>query len=552
MVLAIVSIGALPASAHARLVGSDPSSGSRMDESPAQIELRFDESVEIDLGGITLASVDGADIALAAPAHGADRATVQVSVPPLDDGTYVAVWRVVSQDGHPIQGAITFAVGGATLPTVDEQVVTDLLARGAPPTAIEVVAAAARTAAYGGLLVLVGAVAVMLVGWADAFGRPRARRLLTISWIAATAGAIVQFAMQGPSALGSGLADALSPSLWVDVAGTTTGRALLARVVALGAMWFALANPRALSWTALSTAALVATAASGHAAGGGGNAIGPVAVATVHLAVAAWWIGGLAIIVLVALGQADDRSLVRLLRRFSPVALGAVVALAVTGSVQAYRQVGSIDALASTSYGRLLGTKVVLVAVMVVVASWSRTALRQHALAASTSTRPDLDGTGGVVLMEDERHSDAMLRAQLRRTVGVESLLAVAVVALTAMLVSAVPAKDDLARPVETSAVQSGVLMELLVTPGRVGSNEVHLSFARTDGGLGDPSGAEVRLVDESDPDNPIAAEVRPDGPGHFRVDTLIIPRSGSWRIDVVATDAQSSRRFSHTFEIRG
>jgi copper transport protein len=545
---AVGFLGAPPAAAHARLLGSDPSSGSTLAEAPSRIELRFDDPVEVDLGGVTLTTADRTDIGLDAPTQGIDRTRVEVALPSLDDGTYIALWRVVSEDGHPLQGAITFSVG-TRRPVVDDQLVADLLSAGTGSTVVEVAAGVARAVGYGGLLAVVGIVAVALWAWPAGLEERRVRRLATAAWAAATGGAAAQFMLQGPVALGTGLGDALSPSLWTDVASTVTGRALLGRVLVLGAVWLALARPRPVPWAVLSGLALAVTAAAGHAAGGGGQTIVPILVASAHLAVGAWWLGGLALLVLVALPHADDSSLVRLVRRFSPVALGAVIVLAATGTVQAVRQSGSIDALASTTYGQLLGTKVVLVGVMVVVASWSRTAVRQHERAPVAS----LVGAGSHGPAPDGAPTpDGALRSQLRRTVGVESVLAIAVIAVTAILVDVVPAKDDLSRPVESTSVQSGVLLELLLTPGRVGGNEVHLAFGRTDGGLADPTGAVLRLVDVNDPDFAIDVDVRADGPGHFRVDSLIIPRAGQWRLQVVASDEASSQRFVQDFEILG
>ena len=44
-----------------------------------------------------------------------DGGTVTVSLPsPLPDGTYTVAYRVVSADGHPVQGAYQFTVTGAT------------------------------------------------------------------------------------------------------------------------------------------------------------------------------------------------------------------------------------------------------------------------------------------------------------------------------------------------------------------------------------------------------------------------------------------------------
>ena len=54
------------------------------------------------------------------------------------------------------------------------------------------------------------------------------------------------------------------------------------------------------------------------------------------------------------------------------VALGAIVALSSPGAYQAWRQVGSINELKSTDYGRLLIAKLVVFAALIVAAAFSR------------------------------------------------------------------------------------------------------------------------------------------------------------------------------------
>ena len=61
-----------------------------------------------------------------------------------------------------------------------------------------------------------------------------------------------------------------------------------------------------------------------------------------------------------------------MLPRYSALALGAIVALVVSGAYQAWRQVGSIDELKSTDYGRLLIAKLIAFAALIVAAAFSR------------------------------------------------------------------------------------------------------------------------------------------------------------------------------------
>lgn len=93
-------------------------------------------------------------------------------------------------------------------------------------------------------------------------------------------------------------------------------------------------------------------------------------VDVLHLLAVAAWLGGLtALLVALYRGPAVERAAVR---RFSRVAFGSVVVLALTGLYQSWRQVGSWSALTGTSYGQLLLVKVGLVALLVAVAGLSR------------------------------------------------------------------------------------------------------------------------------------------------------------------------------------
>src|SRR5690606_31735343 len=115
----------------------------------------------------------------------------------------------------------------------------------------------------------------------------------------------------------------------------------------------------------LGLALLATVSLAGHA--GAGRLVG-LAIATdiVHLAGVSLWLGGLAVLTFVVLRRdtagLDHTGLERVVARFSSVAFVAVVAIAASGVVQAWRQLETWDALTGTSYGRLLLVKVGLVA----------------------------------------------------------------------------------------------------------------------------------------------------------------------------------------------
>ena len=102
--------GATPASAHAQLVSSSPTSGAAFDSAPTELTLEFTESVTQVPGAMKLLAADGS----AAPIGPTtvDGHTLHVPIPgPLPDAGYVFVYRVISADSHPVAGAITFTIG---------------------------------------------------------------------------------------------------------------------------------------------------------------------------------------------------------------------------------------------------------------------------------------------------------------------------------------------------------------------------------------------------------------------------------------------------------
>src|SRR5262245_41495460 len=107
-----------PASAHASLVRAEPADGAVMAAPPAALVLTFNEPVAPLI--MRLIGPDGEPVALGAPVS--ENATVTLPVPaPLARGSHVLSWRVISADGHPVGGALTFSVGApSTAPLVED------------------------------------------------------------------------------------------------------------------------------------------------------------------------------------------------------------------------------------------------------------------------------------------------------------------------------------------------------------------------------------------------------------------------------------------------
>lgn len=110
-VLAVLGF-ASPASAHDELVGSTPAAGDRLDAAPTEVVLTFSAAILPDGAAIEVVDADGTDWTAGNEVIDTNTLTVPLSAD-LAEAGYVVEWRVVSSDGHPISGAIPFAVGDA-------------------------------------------------------------------------------------------------------------------------------------------------------------------------------------------------------------------------------------------------------------------------------------------------------------------------------------------------------------------------------------------------------------------------------------------------------
>lgn len=115
---ALSTLPVLPAAAHDELVAVAPEPGSVLDSAPEQIELSFSGRV-MDIGHqVLVTDAEGRSVTDGPPAlEGAE------VVQPLTDGSgsqdqsYRVVWRVVSSDGHPIEGTFGYDVGDGADPS---------------------------------------------------------------------------------------------------------------------------------------------------------------------------------------------------------------------------------------------------------------------------------------------------------------------------------------------------------------------------------------------------------------------------------------------------
>ncbi|MFM8998505.1 MAG: copper resistance protein CopC [Actinomycetota bacterium] len=575
-----LALGAGPAFAHAALETTAPSAGAIVPTSPPAVELRFTEEVSIGLGGVRVIAAGGETVRTGEPATVPGRpSVVRATLPDLDDGTYVVTWRVLSGDSHPVRGAFTFSVGAATAGAAADRIAGDYLAGGTSDGAVDATYTVLRFLVFAAMALVIGLLVGATFVWRSALALDRVRRVLWTAWGVLLAGTLLSFLVQGPYAGGLGLADAFRPSLWVDVAGTRLGAVLLVRVGLVLALLPVLLTvrrePRPGWSTGLTLAALVGIAATpglgGHAGVGPLNGVA-ILVDTLHVLAMGVWLGGLTLLVLLVT-RADAEDALAVMPTWSRVATLAVLAVVLTGVSRGWRELGGLAGVLDTEYGRLLAIKVGLVLVALLVATVARDAVHRRwaldaeELEAADRERAERIAAGepvpsrrGHSLVPNDDGVDALryvlpadsARRRLLRSVVVEVVLLTVVLGVTALLVDTAPSGAVGAAPYSATLDAGPILADVVVTPARVGPNEVHLTLSQRTGRTAGALNVSVEFELPAEGIDPIDVPLRRAGVDHYLSSGLALPVAGDWRMTLkILTDPITEETATATVTIR-
>jgi methionine-rich copper-binding protein CopC len=106
--LVLVMLG-VTASAHAHLQKSSPADNSVITTSPSNLVLDFSEAARLTALSIQKGSESPQKLK---PLPTTAAQQISVPLPQLTPGTYLVSWRVVSDDGHMMSGALHFTLAG--------------------------------------------------------------------------------------------------------------------------------------------------------------------------------------------------------------------------------------------------------------------------------------------------------------------------------------------------------------------------------------------------------------------------------------------------------
>ncbi|HEY4129837.1 MAG TPA: copper resistance protein CopC, partial [Gemmatimonadaceae bacterium] len=333
-------------------MSAEPAARSHLASSPSRVRLVFTEPLEPSLAQMSLVAADGHVTPLTVSGDPHDVHALIAPVTGLAEGAYRVTWRVVSADGHPVDGSYVFWVGATeAAPPPDVPHAMEMPSRWGPSVfGAPLAPSVFRGLGVGFLMALAGY--LWFIGWCAKeirFGSPQMR---VATWLAVGAALFVALHLltwmihASPHyQLTSNSANALLNS--------TVGRVELLRavlaVLALWALWLARRRMLALVFA---VAALFVSGASGHPA-----AISPmIAIPSkaIHLLAVAAWLGGLIWLIASAKAIANDGDRTRFQRdasRVSSFALIAVILVALTGIVQTLLFLPTLRDLFTSAYG---------------------------------------------------------------------------------------------------------------------------------------------------------------------------------------------------------
>ncbi|MFJ8901056.1 copper resistance CopC/CopD family protein [Streptomyces sp. NPDC102370] len=628
--------GAAPASAHAALTGSDPAQGAVVDTAPAQVSLTFSEPIAVSDDSVRVLGPKGERVDKGAPANPSGTTFSVRLLSGLPDGTYTVAYQVVSADSHPVAGAFTFSIGAPSETTVS------VSAQGSDDGLVGWLYGFGRYVSYAGFVVMVGGAAFVLACWGPGARVRPVQRLVVTGWLALTAATLGLLLMRGSYTTSGKVGDIFDLSLLGDVLQTKSGAALVSRLLLLAAAALFIAvlfgayartasagvpddgpasatasdddsDPApadgkedgddkgadsgdltfglAVGGTVVAAGLAASWAMSEHASQGLQPGVA-MPVDVVHLLAVAVWLGGLTAL-LVALYRAPAASPVGrdAVRRFSRLAFGSVVTLAVTGVYQSWRQLGSWSAFTDTRYGQLLLAKIALVAVMVAVAFVSRRWTQRLAdvripVEAEQEKQPagavpaeasDAEKTGSgtgqdavrAAQLARQRAATEAARQKrlrdadpnrfgLRRSVLAEAGVAVVLLAVTTVLTQTEPGRTEqdartaaetsasastgtgqgsgavsLTMPFDTGGANGKGVVSIDLDPARVGDNDMHVYVEGPGGRAVDVPEVKIALTLTAQDIGPLP--VAPDHvtTGHWSVSGVQIPMAGDWKVEV-------------------
>jgi len=472
-VASAIAFSAAPAHAAGdnTLASSSPAAGEVVTLAPTQLQLKF----TLPVGGAEIAAQMGLSLAceskltnLGPPQLSADGVTISAALTQVpQNGSCVVNWSL--PDGST--GSFNFTAQTQVTTT------TPVTVPGAPATTVPIDGTAVEVApprlggpiglmkliVFFAVCALFGGLMFIKLVWPEGVEYGITEKYFRQVSIIAGVAIFVLIILMTARQSGGGIASSISPTSWGPLFETNEGRAVFIRLLVVGGLgYYAWITERVLEPTNLvpSTVLLGLMMVSyGFDRATGRAVVLGIAIAILHMAFIAMWVGSISIIWRVILHGPGDVDLVEALRGWSRLVTPMTLGIVITGVIQVWRIDGI--SLINSGHGRLVILKVLLVGAMLFVSA----AVRQFILRG----------------MERAKSLNEKIVYRLKRPVGIELSLSIVVLAASSWLMAMRPPyvlNRETGPRVEYAIVQDMTAKDdfhvrLSITPGDVGANRI-------------------------------------------------------------------------------
>ncbi|MGN5648680.1 copper resistance CopC/CopD family protein [Bacillus sp. Brlt_9] len=516
LLIACVLIISMPksASAHAHIVKSNPAENETLKKAPSVVKIEFDEDIQVShFNTLFVRDTSGKRVDLKdAHIEKKNKKLLEAGLKEnLKDGLYSIQWKVISADGHPIQGVIPFRIGSAEAGADDIQVEE----MGYVPQ-IDMIME--RGVLYTSFSLFIGVLFFNLIMYkGNAISvQSRSKKIIWISLIGIFISLLFNLPLQAKINADVSWLEAsdlllLKETLQLSVFGYVwiTQMVLISSLIVV--TYFAMKCEKLSSvkvWSipiVLFIGILVMKAFNSHAYGLKFKDIA-VVMDFLHLFAASLWIGGLSSIILL-LRKEDDKwsKYWDMIKRFSPWATGAVIVILITGLFNSTFFIPTIHSLFDTKYGLALLVKMLLFIFM---------------------------GILGIV-----HYVKGKMRAQqgLGATVKIEFTIGIIIFIIVAFMTNVqTPPMPPTGPFTESKQLDNGYELTLHVSPNKVGQNTFHITL-KDENGQPVTDMEQIILTTQSLDMNmgKGSFKVSAVSPGEYEAEGMYINMTGNWNIQV-------------------
>ena len=511
--VSILSLFILPITAfgHAAVISSNPSPNESLDTIPKKISIQFSEDIQSSFYSLKVIG-NGKEIPLQ---------DIQVSEKTLEatrsgsfeEGTYIIKWRVVSSDGHPIEGTIPFQYGES--PLKGDQMKPE--EKAGFPSSVQIFLQSLQYLCFAALTGVIFFYLSLSKNPLPGQISSRVRRYIWLAYTGLAISILLSLPLKVTIDAEVSWQHAFNGIYLKEVLQSTQfGRIWIIEISLLLVLFVAILFMIRNQLNKLSlmlpfflvSALMVCKAFIGHTTDTT-HQYWAVSMDFLHLLSMALWLGGL-LAILVILPKSynskmtDDNKTFywSVIQKFSSWAILFVVVLIVSGLYSSFQHVPTLYSLLDTTYGQLLLGKIGLMLIMI--------------------------GFGALHLLRGKRKTK-----KLGLSTGIEFSVGIIVLLIAALLTNVQTANSSPGPIEKTEITENNDQVTLSVTPNKTGDNYIQVEL-KNDQGIPYTDIEQLTLAMEPlDGDvGEIKLQLEEGNKGLFKAKS-IIAMSGKWKIQV-------------------